>query len=335
MELMPTNPDESGKYLPATKQIFNSQNSFEVQRACTQRSNRLVEAAAACRLEQLSGEVYQVAQALILCGLPYQPTVKTKITRKATLADGTRVAVTFSTALEGSMPYGSDRSLLHFLLDKAVKTKSRFVSWQKASEFLTAMKMASGGKNRRDLRLRFTRIRGLTIGVERSGPRCNGTEIMPVIRRSNLPTALDQRRGLHALPLSDDIVYGIELDEVFFAELMHRHVPVPKELICATHKQSQLQDLTLFLYWRCYAAQSESVIPWTYLLQQLWQDDTNQQRIKTRFAAAIRVLRCMWPELRAEAQRKGLWVAPPRNGVYLTPRAGATRRLGSYEPLRP
>ncbi len=84
----------------------------------------------------LSQELFQVSQALILCGLPYQPTTERHFTRKARLADGSTVAVTFSTALEAAMPYGSDRTLLHFLMDRAVKTGSRFVSWETATEFL-------------------------------------------------------------------------------------------------------------------------------------------------------------------------------------------------------
>jgi hypothetical protein len=134
-----------------------------------------------------------LAQALIICGLPYVPTSKTRVTRKAKLGDGTIIAVTFSTALEGQLPYGSDRSLQHFILARAVKTKSRYVGWETATEFLSAMNMQSGGKNRRDLRQRLKRIRGVTIGVERSGSRGVETEIMPVIRRSHLPSSLDKK----------------------------------------------------------------------------------------------------------------------------------------------
>ncbi|RZU41341.1 replication protein RepA [Edaphobacter modestus] len=290
---------------------------------------RVIDLATSQHFELVSGEVYQVAQALILCGLPYQPTSKSKITRQAILANGNRVSVTFSTALEGSMPFGSDRSLLHFLLDKAVKMKSRFVNWETATEFLLAMRMAQGGKNRRDLRERFIRLRGLTIGVERRTAVASEAEIMPVIRRSRLPTSLERRAeryGQHRLQL-DEEAYGIEIDEVFFEELIRHHVPIPEELIQATRRQSQLQDHVLFLCWRCYAAQNESLIPWEYLRQQLWQDDTNEWRIRERFARAIRVLRAIWPQLRAEATTKGLCVAPPDRSVYLTPGAAIRRRL--------
>jgi hypothetical protein len=293
-------------------------------------SHELIEIAVARRLGTLSGDLYQIAQALVICGLPYLPTSKTKITRKARLGDGSIIAVTFSTALEGNMPYGSDRSLLHFILDKAVKTKSRFVCWETGTEFLSAMNMQTGGKNRRDLRQRVKRIRGLTIGVERSGSGGDETEVMPVIRRSRLPSSLDkkpQKTGQDRLRLDENMTYGIELDEIFFDELMRHHIPVPKEIVCATRRQSQLQDMMLYLYWRSYAAENESLIPWKYLRQQLWQDDTNLPRIKVRVSSAIRALQTIWPELRAEARREGLVVAPPRDRVYFTFEAGFARRL--------
>jgi hypothetical protein len=65
-------------------------------------SHELIEIAVARRLGTLSGDLYQIAQALVICGLPYLPTSKTKITRKARLGDGSIIAVTFSTALEGN-----------------------------------------------------------------------------------------------------------------------------------------------------------------------------------------------------------------------------------------
>ena len=167
-------------------------------------------------------EIFQVAQALILCGLPYDKTDQTKITRSARLADGSVVDVTFSTGLKAGMPYGSDRSLLHFLFDKAVKSDSRFVSWETATEFLQMMNMAQGGKNRRDLRQRFLRIRSLTIGVERTTQYGTTSDLMPVIRHSHLPTSVDVRaeqRGQSLLPIGSDVVFGVEIDPSFFADL--------------------------------------------------------------------------------------------------------------------
>ena len=278
----------------------------------------------------LSQEMFQVSQALILCGLPYQPTTARHFTRKARLADGSTVAVTFSTALEAAMPYGSDRTLLHFLMDRAVKTGSRFVSWETATEFLNTMNLATGGKNRRDLRERFRRIAGLTIGVERKTADSYSGRVMPVIGEYHLPTSIDVRaevQGAQVLPLTDKIVYGVEIEDKFFKDLLAHHVPVPAEIIRATRKQSQLQDLVVFLYWRCYAAESTSLIKWEYLRQQVWQDDKKERRIRERFAEAIVCLRTLWPEINAEALSTGLMVGKPRGNRYLLVEAKGVRRL--------
>jgi hypothetical protein len=278
-------------------------------------------------------DVMQLSQALILCGLPYEKTEATKITRTARLADGSEVKVTFSTALAAGMPYGSDRTLLHFLLDKAVKSDSPHVSWATGSEFLNAMNLASGGKNRRDLKGRFERLRGLTIGVERRTTRGSSTAILPIIRKSHLPTSIDvnaESAGQNLLPMSESVVYGLELDQTYFEELKRHHVPTPAAIIRETRNKSQLQDLMLFLHWRCYAAASVSTIPWDQLRQQLWQDDSNIWRMKARFKQAIAVLRVIWPECVAEARKEGLMVGPPLNGVYLIKKGGAVRRLSNW-----
>lgn len=275
-------------------------------------------------------EIFQVAQALILCGLPYDKTDQTKITRSARLADGSVVDVTFSTGLKAGMPYGSDRSLLHFLFDKAVKNDSRFVSWETATEFLQMMNMAQGGKNRRDLRQRFLRIRSLTIGVERTTQYGTTADLMPVIRHSHLPTSVDvraERRGQSLLPIGSDVVFGVELDPAFFADLKRYHVPTPAAIIRTTRNKSQLQDLMLWLHWRCYAANKSSLIKWEYLRMQLWQDDKTSRRIKVRFAEAITALRIIWPELQAEALKTGLMVGPPLRGRYLLAKGAAARQI--------
>ena len=97
---------------PADKRV-------QVCAPCSKRiAENLVEVAGQMRGEGLSGELFQVAQALILCGLPYQATDKTRITRQARLGDGSRLKVTFSSSLDVGLPYGCDRSVLHFLLDE-------------------------------------------------------------------------------------------------------------------------------------------------------------------------------------------------------------------------
>ncbi len=321
-----TGVDAEGK--PAEKRDHKA----EAHRAKTRRAASL----AATRIERDANggqeEIFQLAQALILCGLPYEKTDQIRITRTARIGDGSLVSVTFTvSSKDGEMPYGSDRSLLHFLFNKAVKCNSRFVSWETATEFLKAMDISDGGKNYRDLRARFDRIRGLVISVERQTSASRQTETTPIIRRSNLPTSVDVRtaeQGQSLLPLGrTPVVFGVELDESFFEDLKRYHVPVPAAIIKTTRNKSQLQDIMLFLHWRSYAAKKPSLIQWQHLRLQLWQGDATHRRIKVRFAEAIRALRIIWPEIQAEALRTGLMIGPPLRGRYLIPQAAEGRLL--------
>ena len=49
----------------------------------------------------LGMQMTQIAQAMVLCGLPYSPTKETKIVRRARMGDGSTVSVTFSAGLDG------------------------------------------------------------------------------------------------------------------------------------------------------------------------------------------------------------------------------------------
>lgn len=282
----------------------------------------------------LGQQMTQIAQAMVLCGLPYSPTKQTKIVRRARIGDGSTVSVTFSAGLDGvAMPYGSDRTLLHWMIDKAIKTQSPLVTWDTATEFLKDVGMADSGKNRKDLKERYKRLTGLTIGVVRKGSS-DTTLLVPFIEESHLPTSVDvrsDRRGQDLLKM-DSPVFGFKLGDRIFKEILQYHVPVPFELLQATKKKSQLQDLLIFLHWRSFAAQSETLIPWESLREQLWQEDSVASRIRTRFKEAITVLKTIWPELNAEAEKKGLKIGPPSGGQHLIPQARHVRRLPAPDP---
>ncbi|MGI4756176.1 MAG: hypothetical protein ACRYGF_04920 [Janthinobacterium lividum] len=281
-------------------------------------------------------QMTQIAQAMVLCGLPYSPTKETKIVRRARLGDGSTVSVTFSAGLDGiGMPYGSDRTLLHWMVDKAIKTKSPIVSWDTATEFLKDVGMADSGKNRKDLKQRYLRLTGLTIGVVRKGSS-ESTVLVPFIEESHLPTSVDlkaAKSGQSLLNL-DSPTFGFRLGERIFKEILQYHVPVPFELLQATKKKSQLQDHLIFLYWRSFSAQTETLIPWESLREQLWQEDSVASRIRTRFKEAITVFKTIWPELNAEAEKTGLRIGPPRNGMHFIPQARNMRRLPTPNPFQ-
>ncbi len=319
--------------------------------------------------ERAAGDIayWQVALCLILCGLPYEETSERSVTRRARLGDGSWLSVTFTamgyrderdendnpiidpstrkqkvTAIP--LPFGADRGPLHFLINKAIlrakdlerrgldRSAARFVEWETATQYLTEMRLAPGGKNRRDLRARIERIKFCAISVVRTKVgEPDDVMIAPVFSRSRLPSSIDASRAskqVEVIPSGEaPRITGVEFNADFFAEVSRNHMPVPVQLLRATMGRSQIQDYVLWIYWRAFAARKDTLIPWRSVREQLWQNDSNEARLAAIMKRAINTLRAVWPELRAEVNPKhfgpenkraaGIVVGPPRDGVYM------------------
>jgi hypothetical protein len=250
--------------------------------------------------------------------MPYRPTTAREVVRKSRAPDGTTITVVFKAMFEDvSLPFGSDRTLLHWIVDKAIKTRNPFVSWSRASDFLKDMEMSTGGRAFSDLRKRYERLACMAITVHRSST-VEERFIMPIIRASRLPGSItpSTTKELDRTPEA----LGVQLDDVFFREILDHHVPMSQTLLRVTDKKPQMQDYMMFLAWRSFAADAakrDTFIPWDKLREQLWQEDSNPHRIRSRFKTAIACLKAAWPELQAEAKPKGLWIAPPKFGMHL------------------
>lgn len=294
-----------------TDDVVTRDRKSETQKARRRMADRLM-ALHEQRRDDDWHELVMVAQCLIVCGLPYNSTEARQVTRKARMADGSYVMVTFTAAIpDVNLPFGSDRTLLHWMVGRAVKSRSPIVTWRTAKEFLHDAGMnEDSGKNIQDLRTRYRRLSGLAITVQRVTTQGESTLIMPIIEESHLPSSLDLRKeGRGEQPLLDD-THGFKLNERFFNEVLAHHIPMPWELIKQTRKQSQLQDLLMFLAWRAFSAKTQSLISWDRLREQLWQDDSNPRRIRSRFKDAIQAMQMIWPEFKAEACTDGLCIYP-------------------------
>ncbi len=294
-----------------------------------------------------------ISRYLVAMSLPYGPVKERQVAKSARLGDGRRVHLQLNAAIPGiDLPYGSDRTLLHWLLDQIARQirqakeesgsdadsleKARFVRWGKASDYLKDMGLAvNSGKNYADLRARYRRLAGLSIGLRIEGPERETLANIPLIESANLPTAMDfqaERQGQQRLELEGDgLSFGVLFSKNLVATLMDSAVPFPKEILRRTRKQSQMQDYWLFLAWRSFGAKTQTVIPWDEVREQLWQQDQTTRRIKTRFKEAILALRVIWPELQADVREKGLWIGPPKHGVQLIGRGGDLKRLAVAE----
>jgi hypothetical protein len=270
----------------------------------------------------VSPRLIQIAKALILCGLPYRSTQETRIERITREADGTFVRVTFyalARDMQGDsipMPFGSDRTLLHFGIDKAIKLKSSFVSIDNPTEYLLAIGKTLSGANYAALRESIRRLSGLSVVVERFAPGKNGhdetRQTLPVLEAAYIPSRLDKDLST---PL--EMPCGLRFGEHFFNEINQHHVPFPWELLCKLSAKPQMQDIILNLHRRSFAAKTTTTVQWEYLRKQMWHDDSNRCRIRERFQKAIDLLKTAWPELNAEARSRGLLIGPPHGGKHL------------------
>ena len=278
----------------------------------------------------VSHELVQIAHALILCGLPYRATDATEHERFSRSADGSVIRVTFYALgkdREGNripMAYGSDRTLLHWCVDRAIKLKSNFVPLENAKNFMLDVGQSPTGPNYARLRAAYQRLSAMAIVVERFNS-VEDRNITPIMKNSRLPYSIKPQSG-QVEPIEGPT--GIQFDDGFFKEFMQNHVPFPWAMLRTLDQKPQMQDYIIFLHWRSFAAKTTTLIPWGMLREQLWQDDSNPWRIRSRFTEAIKILKVAWPELNAMAETGGLRIGPPRKGSHLIPaHRGETKLL--------
>ncbi len=262
----------------------------------------------------LGDEYIKLAQAMILCTLPYSATKDTKITRQARLGDGSTLYVTFSAVLpDVPMPYGADRKVLAWIFDKAIRSDTPFIPWSSALEFQREMGLTKGGKNNRDLAKRFDRVRGLVINIQRGAGEGKRDLIYPVIERAYLPPSITGHKhrigdenSQQSLPELADR-YGFAMNLSFWNDIRKYHIVIPRRLWSGLKGPSQVQDILYWLLLRCYAAASESVIPWKALEEQFPQD-SNPHRNRVYARQAMKTLKAVWPSVRIEEVPQGILV---------------------------
>ena len=224
-----------------------------------------------------------MAQALILCTLPYRPTAERQVVRSARLSDGSTLRVTFTAGINGiDMAFGNDRHLMAWLFDKAINSDTAFVTIKSASDYLRETGKSRNGDRVKELAARLARLTGLVIGIERRSSGSTQTVMLPMIASSNLPSNLTlqleaESAGQTHLPGIEN-PFGIQLEERFFQDIKKHHV------------------------------QSETVIPWAGLREQFPQDDSNPRRFKQNVKKAVQQLRIVWPEIRIDVVAEGVWV---------------------------
>ena len=297
---------------------------------------RMVEVKEA-RYEASTMELMLIAQIMVFCGLPYRRSSERRIVRKARTGKGSTVSVTFQAMMDGvDIPFGSDRTLLHWVTHHALMTRSAFVPLSSASQFLKDMGMSTSGQNIQRVKEAFRRIASVAIVVVRDNDSSVNTQqiIMPIARAAALPKRLRKAKDqgqISLLPDEDmrDEPAGFHLDDAVFREFSQFHVPTLRKLLEVTRESPQIQDYMMFLQWRSFSAKEESLIPWSQMREQMCQDDTNPYRMRSRFQEAIEALKIAWPALNAAAETRGLRIGPPAKGEQFLVDGAARKRLAS------
>jgi len=222
---------------------------------------------------------------------------------------GRRLLSPFSTGIpDVPLPFGSDRKLLAWVFDRAINSESPMIAWESAWEYQKETGLKRSGKNNKDLRERFHRIiSGLNINIERKDASGIAGKNFSIIDTYNLPPSIsgqkfnpDQRSlgyTTEEAPELPPAPFGIK---TLFHDIRKHHVAVPRSLWLQAKGNSQVQDMVPWLYYRCYAAKTESVIPWSALAGQFSQDK-NPRRARQHAREAIAQLRLLWPGVRVEA----------------------------------
>ncbi len=281
--------------------------------------HKFAQAAADLRLaredDSLGDDVFKIAQTMILCTLPYRPTEgERQITKKARLSDGSMLSVTFTAGREDvPLPYGADRKLLTWMIDRCIQSDVPLIEWHTATEYMRDIGLTDAGNNLRELKQRFRRLAGLLITIERRSLASERGKMLAFIEEWNLPHSVDleaEKAGQDRLPAVREH-YGFLMNEKLFQEVKKNHVVIPRRFWLRTRNiGSQMQDYILWLLYRCYCAQSETFIPWDKLRDQLWQADKKINRIKMRFTKAVRFLKAIWPEVNVQVLAEGLLIGP-------------------------
>ena len=187
---------KSAKKAPGRKASPNAKRdrAAESEAANNNQIERIVNLTVSRHDQSLGEESIKLAQALILCTLPHSPTKDTKVTRRAKLGNGTWLSVTFAAASEGvGLPFGADRKLLFWLLDRAISHDNPFVPWSSAKQYQEELGLAPGGATNRDLRQRFARIAGMSISIKRDTQDGTGQTNFFLVDRSYLPSSITRR----------------------------------------------------------------------------------------------------------------------------------------------
>jgi hypothetical protein len=259
----------------------------------------------------LSGDPLFYARILIQCGLPVEIHESTEPVERVTkIGKDEEVRVVFSQRTRGvPLPYGKDRNMAIYLAHTSVTARSSLLDWKDINPYLTLFgNYERSGRNHRIAQERFIRIAnmGITAYYTRmvNGEPQTRIEDISMVQGADIPGAIDELTGKwvtkqtpkQMLLRAESLRINPRFYELYLApgaSIYGKAVPIPVELVLQFADQPRDLDYALFLYWRCFAAQTESTISWEQLMRQFDSRDDAIRKWRYRFRQVVTRMRLM------------------------------------------
>jgi hypothetical protein len=182
------------------------------------------------------------------------------------------------------LPYGMDRLIPIFLATKAVKTRSRVITFESAAEVLDLFGLSGGGINYKRLTASLERVFKASVFFQvdskeyRQQARfhfISGLELW----KKEAPT--DQPR-LPGLPKNK-----ITLSQDFFEEILKHPIPLDIEVVKLLRNKPVALDAYMFIAYKAASIRHTTTIPLSELSSSFGSDDKNKRKFRMKIKKII------------------------------------------------
>jgi hypothetical protein len=312
----------------------------------------LIETKTKIQAENSKQELLLVAQALILCGLPYRALYdesgkpQRTYSRIAKLTNGTMTLEISGLDPKVLLPYGKDRALLTWLQTKAIQQDSPIITWESAKEFFEAFGLTRAGYHYDRFKKTWERLLNTVFVLKQKTNDWQGkmtieAEHLPLLARYRLPDyETDQERMIldsHLPTIQDRLAenkypmiippnYSVTLADNLYKHLKDSPVPLNLNVMRAFQNEPKAWDIAAFISYRSFLCgllanegkDSTAYISFEALCDQIGSFDNNPKQLRTTIRKAIKEIKIIWPECQAELLNGGTMVIkPPLDNAHL------------------
>lgn len=179
-----------------------------------------------------------------------------------------------------TIPFGMDRLIPIFLATMAVKTKSRTITFDSASDVLNLFGLTGGGINYKRLSQSIERVFNASVFFKIESKDYRQQARFHFISSLSLwKNESPNQQRLDGLPKNQ-----ITLSQEFFEEIQKHPIPVDLEVVKILRNKPLALDAVLFIAYKAAAIKHTTRIPMAELFEAFGsqQKEIRQQRIKTK-----------------------------------------------------